>query len=47
MRIEGVSVSSNCPDLTAHIKRIRKAAATRMLTEIKMNKTDMLRGSFV
>ena len=42
MRMEGVWVSSYCPDLTAHTKHPRKLPATSRLVMIKTNTTLMI-----
>jgi hypothetical protein len=43
MRIEGVQVSSNCPDRTAQKKPARPQRARARLVKIRMSRIDMVR----
>jgi hypothetical protein len=44
MRMEGVQVSSNWPDLTAQMNPLRNAVARPRLARMRMRMTDILAG---
>ena len=46
MRMEGETVSSNWPDLTAHINTTKKKTATTTLMMIRIMITDILYEAF-